>query len=150
MTNRCHITRLGRFNLDLTLYQLWKISKLTSLYKPGFVWEQQRGEEKNDRDRGEEITTASRQKAASESRGSTRVAVHSSSGGRETSLSRDSDGRDCVQSAESGHVWRSRGRQQRQGLAGRGCRSSISGKYYAEGAAVQEKTATSGTCWLRL
>ena len=37
-------------------------------------------------------------------------------------------------------------RQQRQGLAGRGCRSSISGEFYAEGAAVQEETATSGTC----
>ena len=118
------------------------------------------------------------------------MAVHSSSGGRETSLSRDSDGRDCVQRVlrvdtcddpvEDSNVrdllveavgaayqgsttlkeQRYKRRQQRQGLAGRSCRSSISGEYYAEGAAVQEKTATrvtipwktatSGTCWSRL
>ena len=105
------------------------------------------------------------------------MAVHSSSGGRETSLSRDSDGRDCVQrvlrvdmcdnQVEDSNVrdllgkavgaayqgsttlkeQRYKRRQQRQGLAGRGCGSSISGKFYTEGAVVQEKTATSGTCW---
>ena len=105
------------------------------------------------------------------------MAVHSSSGGRETSLSRDSDGRDCVQRVlrvdtcddpvEDSNVrdllveavgaayqgsttlreQRYKRRQQRQRLAGRGCRSSISGEFYAEGAAVQEQTATSGTCW---
>ena len=88
MTNRCQIIRLGRFRPSPV--PAVKISKLTSLYKPRFVCERQRGEE---------ITTSSREKAASESRGSTRVAVHSSSGGRETSLSRDCDGRDCVQRA---------------------------------------------------
>ena len=41
-------------------------------------------------------------------------------------------------------------RQQRQRLAGEGCGSSISGEFYAEGAAVQEETATSATCWGRL
>ena len=35
--------------------------------------------------------------------------LDSSSGGRGTSLSRDSDGRDCVHSAERGHVRRSTG-----------------------------------------
>ena len=124
--------------------------------------------------------TASREKAVLESRGSTRVAVHSSSGGHETSLSRDSDGRDCVQRVlrvdtcndpvEDSNVrdllveavgaayqgsstlkeQQYKRRQQRQGLAGGGCGSSISGEFYAEGAAVQEKTATSGTCWWRL
>ena len=79
------------------------------------------------------------------------MAVHSSSGGRETSLSRDSDGRDCVQRVlrvdtcddpvEDSNV---------RDLLVRSCRSSISGEYYAEGAVVQEKTATSGTCWSRL
>ena len=108
------------------------------------------------------------------------MAVHSSRNFIETSLSRDSDGRDCVQRVlrvdtcddpvEDSNVrdllveavgaayqgsttlkeQRYKRRQQRQGLAGRGCRSSISGKYYAEGAAVQEKTATSGTCWSKL
>ena len=38
-------------------------------------------------------------------------------------------------------------RQQRQGLAGEGCRSSILREYHAGGAAVGETTATSGTCW---
>ena len=65
------------------------------------------------------------------------MAVHSSSGGRETSLSRDSDGRDCVQRVlrvdtcddpvEDSNV---------RDLLGEGCRSSISGEYYTEGAAV--------------
>ena len=108
------------------------------------------------------------------------MAVHSSGGGRETSLSRDSDGRDCVQrvprvdtcddpvedsnvrdllgkavgAAYQGNTTleeqRYKRRQQRQGLAGRSYRSSISGEFYAEGAAVQEETATSGTCWSKL
>ena len=102
------------------------------------------------------------------------MAVHSSSGGRETSLSRASDGHDCVQRVDTcddpvedsnvrdllveavGAAYqgsttlkeqRCKRRQQRQGLAGRGCGSSISGEFCAEGAAVQEKAATSGTCW---
>ena len=108
------------------------------------------------------------------------MAVHSSSGGRETSWSRDSDGRDCVQRVlrvdtcddpvEDSNVrdllgkavgaayqgsttlkeQRYKRRQQRQGLAGRGCGSSISGEFCAEGAAGQEETATSGTCWSKL
>ena len=43
MTNRCQITRLGRVRLNPV--PAVKISKLTSLYKPGFLCEQQRGEE---------------------------------------------------------------------------------------------------------
>ena len=70
----------------------------------------------------------------------------------------DSNVRDCWGSAVGAayqgtttlkEQWYER-RQQRQGLAGRGCGSSISGEFYAEGAAVQEETATSGTCWGRL
>ena len=34
-----------------------KISKLTSLYKPGFVWERERGEERTTEQRGEETPT---------------------------------------------------------------------------------------------
>ena len=103
--------------------------------------------------------------------------IHSSSGGGETSLSWDSDGRDCVQRVlkvdtcddpvEDSNVrdllgkavraayqgsttlkeQRYKRRQQRQGLAGGSCRSSILWEYHAGGAAVGETTATSGTCW---
>ena len=55
------------------------------------------------------------------------MAGHSSSGGRGTSLSRDSDGRDCV----------SRSLQQRV-LRGDTCDDPL------------EEAATSGTCWVRL
>ena len=50
------------------------------------------------------------------------MAVHSSSGGSETSLSRDGDGRDCAQRV----------------LRGDTCDDPL------------EVTATSGTCWSRL
>ena len=90
------------------------------------------------------------------------MAVHSSSGGRETSLSRDSDGHDCVQRVlrvdtcddpvedsnvrdllveAVGAAYRGsttlkeqgcKRRQQCQGLASRSCRSSISGSITLE------------------
>ena len=71
-------------------------------------------------------------------------------GGRETSLSRDSDGRDCVQRVlrvdtcddpvEDSNV---------RDLLVEAVGAAYQG-FYAEGAAVQEQTATSGTCWSKL
>ena len=145
----------GWAGLDLTLYYLWKISKLTSLFKPGFVCERQRGEEIMTEQRGEEITTEQGEGcvqgqlsvlAASQSRGPTRVAVHSS---REAvklccpgtvmirTVCRVLSVDTCDDPVEDSNV---------RDLLGKAVGAAYQGIYYAEGAAVQEKTATLGTC----